>query len=215
MKKTITSIAQQKKNKKRYSIFIDGEFAFGVSEDILIKYSLVKGLSFEEDYINEVLMAEEENYTFNLMLNILSFSPKTEKQIRDKMKEKGYDEKLIDKVVDKLIYYKYIDDYDYGLRFIQDKKKFKKIGKYKLKQELYSKGIKKDMIDQLIEETYDEEDEVDRALLLVEKKLTSSKIKDLEWRDKKQKLGLFLSSKGYSWDIINQVMLIVEEDLEI
>ena len=39
----ITKIERQKKRSSRKSIFIDGSFAFGVSDDILLKFALHEG----------------------------------------------------------------------------------------------------------------------------------------------------------------------------
>ena len=38
----ITKIEIQKRNKDRYSIYIDGEYSFGVYENVIIKYALQK-----------------------------------------------------------------------------------------------------------------------------------------------------------------------------
>ena len=42
---TITKISIQKKAVDRYNIFLDDNYAFSVTEDILIKFNLRKGLT--------------------------------------------------------------------------------------------------------------------------------------------------------------------------
>ena len=208
----ITKIQQQVKNKKRYSIFIDEKYAFSVGEEVLVKYSLNKGMQLDKEFLDKVVVAEEENYALNYALNYLSRAPKTQKQIEKKMREKGYEERYIESTIKKLKEYRYIDDYDYALRYINDKKQFKKIGKNKLKQELYLKGIDKETIEATLEDTYDEDEEVERGIEIANKKLSSSKFKSMEDREKYQKLYAFLVSKGYNYDICNKIIKIIKEN---
>ena len=55
----ITKIEKQKNNNKRYSIFIDNEFAFGIDEIDLLYYKLKE---------NEPLDEERYNYIANKLL---------------------------------------------------------------------------------------------------------------------------------------------------
>ena len=50
----VTSIEQQKKDKSRYSVFIDGEFAFGLIMDDILYFKIKEGMELPQekyDYI--------------------------------------------------------------------------------------------------------------------------------------------------------------------
>ena len=68
---TITSIMQQSK-KERFNVFLDGEFAFSVSIDAVIKYKLKEGLLLSNTLINQISTEEEQNYAFSLALKYIN-----------------------------------------------------------------------------------------------------------------------------------------------
>lgn len=198
----ITSIEPQKNNNDRVNIYLDGKFAFGISIEILYKYSLEKDMEIDEEYIENVLKAEEKNRATNYALNLLNFKWRTEKEIRDKMLLKGYDEKIIQEAISYLKEQKLIDDKRFAEGFVKDKINFNKLGKYRLKNELYNKGISGDIVDEVLSENCD--DELERAMELGRKKLPSYKNNDKNAIYRK--LGGFLQRKGYSYDCISKVL---------
>ena len=198
----ITSIEPQKNNNDRVNIYLDGNFAFGISIEILYKYGLEKDTEIDEEYIKNVLKAEERSKAINYALNFLNFKWRTEKEIRNKMLLKGYDEEIIQETISYLKEQKLIDDRRFAEGFVKDKINFNKLGKYRLKNELYNKGISGDIIDEVLSENCD--DELERAMELGRKKLPSYKNDDKNAIYRK--LGGFLQRKGYSYDCISKVM---------
>ncbi|MCC5911683.1 MAG: RecX family transcriptional regulator [Clostridiaceae bacterium] len=205
MTKLITKIEQQKKNKHRYSLYINEEFAFGVSEDTLVKHQLRKGMELEEDFIENVLESEEKNKAISYGLNLLSYRMRSEKEVRDKMREKEYGDDMIDVSIKYLLTNKYLDDLEFAKCFVKDKINFKKIGENRLKQELYYKGVNKDIIESVLEELLSEEDEYEKASALAQKKLETSYRKD-DRNKQYQKLFGFLSRKGYPSNMISRIL---------
>lgn len=200
----ITKIEQQKKRKNRYSIFVDDEFAFGVDEEVLMKYSLKKGMELDDHEIEQVIKAEEQSKANNYALNLLSYRARSEKEIRDKLRRKGYEDNYIENTIEFLYRYNYINDLEFGMLFAKDRQNFKKAGKRVIMNELYQKGVDKEVISQIIDEIIDPNEELQRALELAEKKAVSYKNDDRN--AKYRKLSAFLARKGYSFDIISKVL---------
>ncbi|MEW8957272.1 MAG: recombination regulator RecX, partial [Clostridium sp.] len=92
----ITKIEAQKKHKDRVNIFIDDEFAFGCDGELLYKFSLNKGSSIDKEKIIKIIKEEEFIKCKSYCLNVVSRGLKTEKEIRDKLYEKSYDEDIVD-----------------------------------------------------------------------------------------------------------------------
>lgn len=206
----ITKIEQQKRNKDRFSLFIDDEFYMGIDQDVIIKHYLTKGMEVDEKFLNEIIKTEEQNKSNNTALNYISFKPRSEKEVRTKLKDKEFDEDIIDNTIEFLYKYNYINDYDYGKALINDKKNFKKAGKNLLKQELYKKGIDKDTIEELIEESYDYDEEYEMAYAVAIKKYNL--IKNEDKNSIYRKLYSLLGRKGYAFEIINKVVKNVIDD---
>src|SRR5580704_13223621 len=77
----ITSIARQKKDKSRASIFLDQEFAFGVCDQTIEQFRLRKG-----DYIDRELFEKITDFDYfidakRIALAYLNFRARSEKEI--------------------------------------------------------------------------------------------------------------------------------------
>ena len=200
----ITGLEKQKKNENRYNLYVDNKFFLGVDENVIIKHRLVTGMEVEESYLNNVIRTEELNKSINVACNYLGFKQRSEKEVRDKLKLKEFDEEIIDDTIEFLNKYGYLNDYNYGKALISEKQNFKKAGKNLLKQELFKKGIDKELITELIEESFDYDEEYDRAYKLAKKKYNS--IRNEDKNSIYRKISSLLARKGYSFDIINSIL---------
>ncbi len=79
----ITKIEGQKKHPSRKSIFIDGKFTFGVSDDVLLKFSLYVGKELEQSDTEKILHAENVETAKQKVIRFLSIRPRSKKEIRD------------------------------------------------------------------------------------------------------------------------------------
>lgn len=208
----ITKIEYQKNNKDRVNIYLDDKFEFGIDINIMIKYGLTKNMELDDEFISDILVAEDKIKAYNYAISVLSRGSKSEKELMIKMSDKGYEEELINITLEKLKANKYIDDNDYSKRFIHDKINFSKYGKRRIKEALYNKGIDRQIIDENIS-LISNDDEIKRAYELAEKKLKS--LINEEPMKKKMKLGNFLINKGFDYDTVKKVttkILKVEND---
>lgn len=196
----ITKIEPQKR-KDRVNIYIDGEFAFGIMEEIQYKYNLSEGMKIDKKYIDEVLMEEEQSKANDQALRFLSYRQRSEKEIIDKLKEKGFQEKIIENTLIYLREYKLVDDLEFAKAFMNDKIYLNKFGPERIKHELFKKGISQEIIQEVLDE---DEDEYHRGLELAKKKLPSYRKDDRN--GKYRKLGGFLQRKGYSYDCIYKIL---------
>lgn len=203
--KVITKVEEQKKRKHRYNIYLDDEFAFGVDENVLVKYALTKGKELSADFIENVLKAEENNKAMDYAVHLLDFRQRSVSELRSKLKTHGYETDAIEHALEVLQRYGYVNDYTFGQALVKDKQNFKNAGAGLLKRELYRKGINKDLISQLIEENVEEDGEHARALELAEKKVSSFR-SDEDYNSKYRKLSSFLVRKGYQYSIISKII---------
>ena len=201
--KKITKIEYQKNNKNRVNIYLDDSFAFGIDINIMVKYSLSKNMELKEDFIEEILMAEEEINVYNYALSVLSRTFKSEKQLRDKLNEKGYDGQFVDNTIIKLKEKKYLDDERYSEILINNKINISKYGKRRVREALYHKGINREIIDEKLS-CISEDDELERALSLGSKKLRTIK-KDDERRS--IKLSNYLVNKGFEFETVKKAVV--------
>lgn len=199
----ITKIEIQKRNKERVNLFLDGEYAFSLSAELVYK----EGLKTNENVDGIKLKALAEKDTIirckDSALRIIERSYKTEKEIRDKLKLKGYDEDSINQSIEFLKEYNFLNDDNYTKMFIKDKLNTQ--GSNKIKYGLIKKGVSKEIIEKELSNV-DKEDEKTVALNLAKKKIITIRKSESDNFKASGKLYRFLMSKGYSYDVVKDVV---------
>jgi len=206
----ITKIESQKKNPKRRSIFLDGEFAFGLDEEVLYKYGLKIGEELDQKKIDQILESEVKKESKDAALKFLSYRMRSEKEVRDKLKKKEFANDLIDEVIKDLKRINLLDDSNFASAFVRDKISNKPQGKILLKQELWEKGIKEETIEKVLKEYFEDEDEeLNLAKNLLEKR--KKRYENLDKNIAKRRMMSFLLRRGFSYEIVKQALKIEEQ----
>lgn len=205
----ITSIEPQKR-KGRYNIFLDGEFAFGADKETIYNFGLRKNDDLSEEKINEIREYDEFNFGKKIAYRFLNYKPRTEKEIRKKLKENKISEMSSDKVITSLKNLKYLDDNQFAKQYLEEKLLNNPKGKRLIAIKLAEKGIGKDVIENVIESAYSGDIEIKKAKDLLTKYL--KKIRAKSESDKKQKCYRHLLSKGFDYEIIKDAFNIIDSD---
>lgn len=208
----ITDYKIQKNNEEKMNVYVDGEYKFSMSVDSFLSEGLYKGLEITEEQIEEIKVRDGSKLAYIQIISTLNYGMKTEKEMIDKLKEKGYEEDAIQKAIMKAKDYNLINDDYYIELYIKTKAIPAKWGEQKIISNLYKKGININDIKLKISEMYDEEDKYDNAYSLAIKKLKT--IKEADINKKKQKLNQFLLGKGYSYEIVSKVIKNILNDEE-
>lgn len=198
---TVTRLVQGKKNPNRVNLYLDGEFAFALSIDEVGKHGLKKGLELSDSQIEALKDNDETEYVFGLILNFLSYRPRTIKEVRDRLyKYEVRDKDKQDVLIAKLQSKGYLDDVAFATWFIESRNTHRPRSSRMLKQELQVKGVPNEIITQAMAGSADESDTIARIL---DKKLG---VKRTLERDEEQKIYAYLSRQGYAWDKIKEVV---------
>jgi regulatory protein len=200
----ITKIEKQKKDRARYNIFLDGDFAFGLFDDTILKFGLRTNDELNQTRITEIKEYDEFNYGKKIAYSFLSYRQRSKKELTKKLKDKKISESGIDKIIKLLEEQKFINDSTYAKIYLESKIRNKPMGKRLLQNKLFEKGIDKDTAEKTLNENYSEEKEIESAKKLLEK--YSKKIKGKDLSEKKQKCYRYLISRGFDFEIVNKVM---------
>ncbi|MEW9667709.1 RecX family transcriptional regulator [Ammoniphilus sp. 3BR4] len=196
----ITSIEQQKKNRSRYNVYVNDEFAFAVHEDILVKYRLMKGREIDSAEMKEVLLAEERHRATQYAMRFLSFRPRTSAEVKEYLQKKGFLSEDIDSAITFLLEKNYLDDQTYALQWVEERKRLKPRGRYLLRMELMQRGIEDNIADQAIQGHLSGREEKEMVIQWIEKKCKGVKYPNLY--EMKKKLVPFLQRKGFPLEVI-------------
>jgi len=205
----ITGIEQQKKNTKRYNIYIDGEYRCSVEDDILQELNLSKDMELNELEFNHTLEIIQYKGALRAALYMLARASKTEMEIEKRLSDRRYDPKAIKKVLEYLKEIGYINDESYAESFIRSTKDVTGTSRRSIYQKLAAKGVDKEIIQQELDKA--EIDDYASALSAAKKKISSLKGSS---REKKLKLLNYLYRKGFGIDACKRAAeeLVREED---
>lgn len=204
-KNKITSI-QTQKQKGRYNIFLDGEYAFPVDENILIKYLLRKGIELTDQTIDQIKKEDLYFKAYGRALNYLSYKMRSEHEIRTDLIDKNYSEQA-DEVIERLKDQAYVDDLAYAKSYFRTQALVNYKGPKNIEHELTEKKISPNNILQAAEE-YPTDQQIDNALHLIRKKVKS--IKGKSQKETMNKIKLFLVQKGYPVSIVDQALALYD-----
>ncbi|NJP37810.1 recombination regulator RecX [Bacillus luteus] len=204
----IAKITAAKKTKQRYHIHLEKngkeEYAFSVSEDMIVSEDLMKGKELTEEEITRLKSRDDVEKVYQRALNYLSYRMRSEKELKDYiLGHEHVEEEDAADMIERLRKLDFVNDGRFAEAFVRTKKDQSRKGPRTIRQELKQKGISgKEMEDAM--EQYSEEEAVELAVELVEKKQKSYKRESR--RRKEQKLMQFLLQKGYSMDIASKAL---------
>ncbi len=152
-------------------------------------------------------MTEQEAYL--QLAALCAQAEHCQQEMRDKMRRWGLDETVQNRIIDRLIKERYVDDERYARAFVKDKIRYNKWGRRKVQQALWMKRIDADIQQQVLDEI-DEKEYLDVLRPLLKQKRKSIKAEsDYELN---QKLLRFALGRGFGFDIIRQCLDVGEED---
>ena len=210
--KTITKIATQKKATNRFNIYLDDEYAFSVSEDVLIKHHLHKGMQLSEEEIEKITQADFFHKFYVMAIRYLSYRMRSEQEMRNYLLGKDVSNELIEEIIGKLKTEKLLKDEDFALAFLQDRILHSSKVPKLIAQELRKKGISDEIIKNVMKR-YTKEEQLEKALKLAQKHI--HKKSSHSFQKRMEQLKVRLMQNGFSKEIINDVIAKVHSDFEV
>ncbi len=215
----ITSVEPQKKNlpagrqvPRRFNIFLDGIFAFGADEDLVVEHRLIVGKVIDSQDLERLLFEAEVGKLMERMYQLFNIRQRSEKEVKDylknlsfKRKVKGFDEIsdiAIDLLIEKLKQKRLLNDEDFAKAWVESRSKKK--GIRALKAELFKKGIDRETIERVTEtEDLGVRQQVTAKQLLLKR---LPRFKNLPFLEKKKKSYDFLLRRGFDYEIVSGIV---------
>lgn len=157
----ITKIEIQKKNNKRYNIYVDEIFELGVDENVLIKCGLYVDQTIDSEFITNIVLKEEQSKGNHYAINLISYRMRSEKEVIDKMRIKNYEFNIIDNTIQFLYENNLLNDLNFSLMFLRDKTSLNRHSLKRIKYDLKNKGVSNEIINNAINLYLDENDDPD------------------------------------------------------
>lgn len=124
-------------------------------------------------------------------------------EMLDKMRRWGMPQDMAERVVDRLVDERFVDDERYARFFARDKIRFDRWGRRKIEQGLYRKGVARDIIGRVLDEVSPDDYAEALAAVLASKRRTVKADSEYELNTKLIKFAL---GRGFGMDIIRRCL---------
>lgn len=192
----ITTLKVQKNNAERVSVFLDGEYAFGVTLDVATQ--LRKGQHLDDAAIAALRTQDDIDKAVQAALHFLAARPRSRAEVERRLTTKGHAPEAIDAALARLEERTYVDDEAFAAYWVDNRNRFRPRSAAALRYELRQKGVDNAAIEAATEEM----DEEAAAWSAVEGRL--GRWQTLEKDEFEQKAISFLARRGFSFSISRQ-----------
>jgi len=194
MLQKITALKAQKRNRRRISVFLDGEYAFGLQHSVAAGLSVGQTLSVEE--IEELQEQDEIELARDRVLNFLSYRPRSCAETERYLQRRGVSPATSAAVVERLLQAGLLDDEAFAQYWVENREQFRPRGARALRSELYQKGVP----DKLIEAAIGDVDEAESAYRAARQR--ARRMEHLDYQTFRRRLGGYLSRRGFGYDTV-------------
>lgn len=193
--------------KTKYRIYLDGEPAFILYKGEMKKLDIREGQSIsretEEQIRSEILLRRAKLRAMHLLEDM----DRTETELRDKLRRGEYPDDVVEKAIDYVSSFGYIDDVRYAENYILGRKDLK--SRREIRAVLAKKGISGEDIEQAFSACYSEDSEAEAVRRILRKRKFSPESAD---RAQMQKMYGYLARKGFRYEVIRQVIQNADEN---
>jgi regulatory protein len=194
----VTALRPTKRDPDRIAVDLDGWFAFALPATLVADERLEVGDTLDSDRVSALLAAEQASRATEAALVFLSYRPRSEKEVRDRLRRGGFEQDAIEHAIARLHEWRYLDDADFARRWVENRSTHRPRGRRLLQQELRHKGIAGDTARDAIDDA--DLDEIGAAEALARRRLPA--YAGDEPAAIRRRLGAYLARRGYGYDVI-------------
>ncbi len=195
--KRITAHRVGRGPKKQINIFLDGKLAIGPGAE---------GAAQEAPPVQTLEPSSPSHrpdsfqHCYNAATRYLSYRPRSESELRERLRQRGSDDNSIRAVIAKLKEQGLLDDATFAKFWKDNRETFSPRSRWLTTLELRRKGVANEIIVQTVQ-TMDDKDCAYRAALNKARTLSGT-----DYEPFVQKLGGYLKRRGFSYSVINQTV---------
>lgn len=192
----ITAIKQQVKRPDRYSIFVDGTFAFGLSEAGLIESGLASGQELTPAELKTLKEKAGIDKAHGQALRYVALRPRSEWEVMTYLQRKAVDSQAAAIIIGRLRELQLLDDEAFARTWIANRRLLKSTSLQRLRLELKTKRVPDEVITRALFSDTGNDQQALRELIAKKRR---------RYPDE-QKLMQYLARQGFRYDDIKQAL---------
>lgn len=196
----ITAIRVGKGRGKRVNIFLDGRLAFSFEAETVVKEGLRVGQELSDSQVEALAESDHFHRCLNAASRYLSYRPRSEFELRERLQRRGFGGESVEAVVVKLKEQGVVDDMAFAQFWRDNRESFSPRSQWLTKLELRRKGVADDLIDRVVN-VIDDDDSAYRVALSKARSLPRS-----DYQDFRRRLGEYLKRRGFGYGVISHIV---------
>lgn len=144
--------------------------------------------------------AKAKNYAYVLLRN----RPRSEKELRERLSLKGFQDDIVDIVIADLAKAGYVDDAKFAKFLVDSRMHMNPVGDLLLKHQLKAKGVDDSVIDSALEEKGKAYNEYELALEMAKERF--ARLQKLDRRKATKRVYDFLLRRGFKYDTVRRIV---------
>jgi regulatory protein len=206
----ITALQSQTTDPDRISVFVDDHFFMGVNAFIVLKMKLRIGQELTSELQAQLQQEEALQKAVDRAMNYLSFRPRSRDEVRRYLRKKETPPELIDVALEKLDHLNLVDDRAFTSFWVESRARFRPKGAQALRHELRMKGVKREVVDEMISDEHDEEQALQAGRQKAQVLMRQAGIDFMTFR---ARLGPFLQRRGFGYDVAKRTVQTLWDEL--
>ena len=185
------------------------EMKIYIHSEIIRKYKVAKGMELSEEEADRLIYENDLRRARERALYLMESRDHSYRELFDKL-EKNYSEDICFEVCNRLAEIGVINDRRYAEKLCRQLFEVKKLGRYRVRQEMRLKGLGSEIIEEAMANFSEEDEPIERLEKLVEQKYE----RYLTDRKGVEKVKNALARKGYSFGEIKEVLDLYDLDFD-
>lgn len=198
MEGKITALREQKRNKDRVNVYLDGEYAFSLGTQLAAE--LQEGSFLLAAELHELQRRDSFANAYKKALDYLAYRPRSRNELSDYLRGKRVPERIIEEVLGGLAREELVDDLAFAQYWVENRERFRPRSRALLSYELRRKGLDEEVISEALT-AVDEEESARRVA-----HQRASRYIRLDEKSFRQKMGQFLRRRGFTYRLIREVV---------
>lgn len=198
--------AVEPRRKSLSALYIDGEFAMKLDTETLLINHIKAGVEISDEQLHQLIEDSNNKRAKEKALWLISYRDHSKKELVDKIKRTSSEESAV-AAVERLTELGLVNDEAYARRYFKELTQGSKhLSPRGARYKLMEKGIDRELIDSIVEETDIDEREQIRTII-------NNKYRSFNADEKSKKRTVAaLQRKGFRWEDIKSVMEEYEEE---
>jgi len=204
----ITALKTNKRRDKQVNMYLDGKFTVSLDTEVAVKEGLEIGQELSDDDLKYLMGNIGLTRCLNAAYRFLSYRPRSEVEMKDRLHRRGFEDSKIEIVINKLKEQNLLDDTAFAQFWKENRQMFRPRSQRLTRMELRKKGVADEIIDEVTEKLDDMESAYQAALS------KAQLLPKQEYEVFRRRLGDYLKRRGFGYAVINQTVKRIWQELK-